>query len=88
MNKNEQVQVAIALCKLAIKTLEDVKADTDKELSLIFKACGIEDQDAEKIEDSKLYGITLNLESNSRFLTYAKGDLNSVIKDLEKLGEF
>lgn len=85
MNKNEQVQVAIALCKLAIKTLEDVRADADNERSLIFKACGIEDQDAEKIEDSKLYGITLNLESNSRFLNYAQDDLKSVIKDLEKM---
>lgn len=85
MNKNEQVQVAIALCKLAIKTLEDVRADADNERSLIFKACGIENRDAEKIEDSKLYGITLTLESNSRFLNYAQDDLNSVIKDLEKM---
>lgn len=85
MNKNEQVQVAIALCKLAIKTLEDVRADADNERSLIFKACGIEDQDAEKIGDSKLYGITLTLESNSRFLGFAQDDLKSVIKDLEKM---
>ena len=85
MNKNEQVQVAIALCKLAIKTLDDVRADADNERSLIFKACGIEDQDAEKIEDSKLYGITLTLESNSRFLNFAQDDLKSVIKDLERM---
>lgn len=85
MNKNEQVQVAIALCELVIKTLDGIRADADNERALIFKACGIEDQDAEKIEDSKLYGISLDLDTNSRFLLFAQDEVKDVIKDLKKM---
>ena len=85
MNKTEKMRGCVALCSVSLSNLKELREALLNELSLIYKALGIEDQDSEKIEDPQLYGIALDLEDNADRLRTASEDLESVLKDLEKI---
>lgn len=85
MNKSKKLGEALALCGVALSILKELEEAEKSELKLLFKALEIEDQDPEKIEDAKLYGIALDLDSNAHFLNNTADDLATIIKDIEKL---
>ena len=85
MNKSKKLGEALALCGVALTILKEIEEAERQELKLLFKALEIEDQDPEKIEDAKLYGIALDLDSNAHFLNSTAEDLATVIKDIENL---
>lgn len=85
MNKSKKLEEAIALCGVALTLLKELEENERQELKLLYKALEIEDQDPEKIEDAKLYGVALDLDSNAHQLKNEGEDLESFIKGLEKL---
>ena len=85
MQKMRKVSECIALCNIVVNNLNDLSEVLASELKLIFKALEIEDQDSEKIEDAKLYCIANDLEYNSKDLKDKAEELQSFIKDLEKI---
>ena len=85
MQKERKLGECVALCNIVVNSLNDLSEALSNELKLIFKALEIEDQDAEKIEDAKLYGIALDLDYNSSQLKNISEEVQSIIKDLEKL---
>ena len=85
MNKSKKLEEAIALCGVALTLLKELEENERQELKLLFRALEIEDQDPEKIEDAKLYGVALDLDSNVHQLKNEGEDLESFIKGLEKL---
>lgn len=85
MNKTEKMRGCVALCALSLNNLKELREALLNELKALFKALEIKDQDSEKIEDPKLYEIALDLEYNADSLKSSAEDLESIIKDLEKL---
>lgn len=85
MNKTEKMLGCIALCALSLNNLKELREALLNELKALFKALEIKDQDSEKIEDPQLYKIALDLEYNADSLKSSAEDLESIIKDLEKL---
>lgn len=85
MVKNEKMRGCVALCNFALNNLKELKEETEKELNVLFLALGIKDNDSEKVEDPTLYGIALNLEDNARDFKNIIEDLESIIKDLERV---
>ena len=85
MNKTEKMRGCIALCALSLNNLKELREALLNELKALFKALEIKDQDSEKIEDPQLYKIALDLEYNADSLKSSAEDLESIIKDLEKL---
>ena len=85
MNKTEKMRGCVALCGVALSNLRELRETLLNELSCLYKALGIEDQDSEKIEDVQLYKIAGDLEWNAERLQSASEDLASVLEDLEKI---
>lgn len=85
MNKTEKMRGCVALCALSLNNLKELREALLNELKALFKALEIKDQDSEKIEDPQLYKIALDLEYNADSLKSSAEDLESIIKDLEKL---
>ncbi len=85
MNKNEKMRGCAALCRVSLNNLKELKEQALFELSALFKALDIEDQDSEKIEDPELYKIVLDLQYNIESLQSSAEDLESIIKDLERI---
>ena len=75
----------VALCKIASSTMQELRSEVLKELDSLFLALGIRDKDPEKIEDAQLYKIALDLDASAYDLKISSEDLDSVIKDLEKI---
>ena len=85
MNKNEKMRGCVALVKIAVAQMQELRSETLKEWESLFLALGIRDKDPEKIEDAQLYKIALDLEYNAQELKTSAEDLESIIKDLEKI---
>ena len=85
MNKSKKLGEALALCGVALSILRELEENEKQELKLLFKALEIEDQDPEKIEDAKLYGVALDLDYNAHKLKNQAEDLETVIQDIERL---
>ena len=85
MNKTEKMRGCVALCALSLNNLKELREALLNELKALFKALEIKDQDSEKIEDPQLYKIALDLEYNADSLKSSAEELESIIKDLEKL---
>lgn len=85
MNKTEKMRGCVALCALSLNNLKELREALLNEHKALFKALEIKDQDSEKIEDPQLYKIALDLEYNADSLKSSAEDLESIIKDLEKL---
>ena len=85
MNKIEKMRGCVALCKIASSTMQELRSEVLKELDSLFLALGIRDKDPEKIEDVQLYKIALDLDDSAHNLKMSSEDLDSVIKDLEKI---
>ena len=85
MNKTEKMRGCVALCSISLNNLKELREALLNELSCLYRALGIEDQDSEKIEDTQLYKIAGDLEWNAERLQSASEDLTSVLEDLEKI---
>lgn len=85
MNKTEKMRGVVALCAVSLANLRELRDALLNERSLLFKALEIKDEDAEKIDDPQLYKIALDLEYNADSLKSSAEDLESVLKDLERL---
>ena len=85
MNKSEKMRGCIALCSVSLANLRELREALLNELKVLYLALGIKDNDSEKIEDPALYKIALDLEYNADSLKSSAEDLESVLKDLEKL---
>lgn len=85
MNKTEKMRGCVALCRVSLNNLKELREQALFELSALFKALDIEDQDSEKIEDPELYKIALDLQYNAESLQSSAEDLESIIKDLERI---
>ena len=85
MNKSKKLGEALALCGVALSILRELEENEKQELKLLFKALEIEDQDPEKIQDAKLYGVALDLDYNAHTLKNQAEDLETVIQDIERL---
>ena len=85
MDKSQKMRGCVALCALSLNNLKELREALLNELKALFKALEIKDQDSEKIEDPQLYKIALDLEYNADSLKSSAEDLESIIKDLEKL---
>lgn len=85
MNKTEKMRGCVALCGVALSNLRELREALLNELKVLFMALEIKDQDSEKIEDPQLYKIALDLEYNADSLKSSAEDLESVLKDLEKI---
>ena len=85
MNKTEKMRGCVALCAVALTNLKEIKEALTMELNALFLALGINDRDAEKIEDAQLYHIALDLDYNAEEVESIGEDLANVIKYLEKL---
>ena len=85
MNKTEKMRGCVALCSVSLSNLKELREALLNDLNLIYKALGIEDHDSEKIEDAQLYGIALDLQFNADSLKDSAEELESIIKDLEKI---
>ena len=85
MEKSRKLSECVALCNIVVNCLNEISAEAEKERKLIFKALEIEGEDAEKVEDPKLYGLVLDLEYNARELKNLGEEVQSIIKDLEKI---
>ena len=85
MNKAEKMRECVALVKIAVNQMQELRSEALKEWEALFLALGIRDKDAEKIEDAQLYKIALDLEYNAQSLKTSAEDLESIIKDLEKI---
>lgn len=85
MNKSKKLGEALALCGVALSILKELEENERSELKLLFKALDITDADFEKIEDAKLYGIALDLDSHAHFLKNQAEDLETVMQDIERL---
>lgn len=85
MNKTEKMRGVFALCSVALTNMKELQEALTNELKTLFKALEIEDQDSEKIEDPALYKIALDLEFNADNLRSCAQDLESVIKDLDRI---
>ena len=85
MLKSRKLSECVALCNIVVNCLNEISEESEKERKLLFKALEIEDQDVEKIEDPKLYGLALDLEYNAHQLKDLAVEMQSIIKDLEKI---
>lgn len=85
MKKTEKMRGCVALCSVSLNNLKELKEQTLFELGALFRALEIEDRDSEKIQDPELYKIALDLEYNAEQLQNSAEELESVIKDLEKI---
>ena len=85
MNKTEKMRGCVALCALSLNNLKELREAVLLELKTLFKALEIEDQDTEKIEDVELYKIANDLEWNAERLQDSAEELESLLKDLEKI---
>ena len=85
MNKTEKMRGCVALCGVALSNLRELREALLSELKVLFKALEIKEEDSEKIEDPQLYKIALDLEYNADSLKSSAEDLESVLKDLEKI---
>ena len=85
MNKSKKLGEALALCGVALSILKELEENERSELKLLFKALDITDADFEKIEDAKLYGIALDLDSHAYSLKNQAEDLETVMQDIERL---
>ena len=83
MEKDRKLNECIQLLEIVRHTLRDISEACENEHKLIFKA--LEVDDAEKVEDPKLYGIVLDLEYNAESLKSTAEDLKSLISDLERI---
>ena len=85
MDKTEKMRGCVALCAISLNNLKELREALINELKLLYRALEIEDNDSEKIEDPALYKIALDLEYNADSLKSSAEDLESVLKDLEKI---
>ena len=85
MNKTEKLRGCVALCALSLNNLKELREAVLIELKALFRALEIEDQDTEKIDDVELYKIANDLEWNAEKLQDSAQELESVLKDLEKI---
>ena len=85
MDKTQKMRGCVALCSVSLNNLKELREALLNELGCLYRALGIEDQDSEKIEDAQLYKIALDLEYNAESLKSSAEDLESIIKDLDKL---
>ena len=83
MEKARKLNEAIQLLEIVRHTLNEISEACESERKLIFKA--LEVDDAEKIEDAKLYSIVLDLDYNGGELKRNAEDVANVIKYLEKI---
>lgn len=75
----------VALLEVARNNLSEVRETLLNELKSLFRALEITDSDFEKIEDAQLYGIALDLDYNAHEIAEKVEELESLIKDLDKL---
>lgn len=85
MNKTEKMRGVVALCSVALTNAKELQEALTNELKILYKALGIDYQDSEKIQDPALFKIALDLEFNADNLRSCAEDLESVIKDLDKI---
>ena len=85
MNKTEKMRGCVELCSVYFNNLKELREALLNELKCLYKALEIKEEDAEKIEDPQLYKIALDLEYNADSLKSSAEELESIIKDLEKL---
>ena len=83
MEKMRKVNESLQLLEIVRHNLKDLAEACENEHKLIFKALEVEN--AEQVEDAKLYGIVLDLEYNIKDLGDKVEELESFIKDLEKV---
>lgn len=85
MDKSQKMRGCVALLEVSRCNLIEIKESLLNELKCIFKALDITDSDFEKIEDAQLYGIALDLDYNAHQIADNIEELESLIKDLDKL---
>lgn len=85
MDKSQKMRGCVALLEVARNNLSEVKETLLNELKNLFRALEIQDQDFEKIEDAQLYSIALDLDYNADEIAEKVEELESLIKDLDKL---
>ena len=85
MDKSQKMRGCVALLEVSRNNLNEVRETLLNELKSLFKALEITDSDFEKIEDAQLYGIALDLDYNAHEIADKVEELESLIKDLDKL---
>ena len=85
MDKSQKMRGCVALLEVARNNLSEVKETLLNELKSLFRALEITDSDFEKIEDAQLYSIALDLDYNAHEIAEKVEELESLIKDLDKL---
>lgn len=85
MDKSQKMCGCVALLEVARNNLSEVRETLLNELKSLFRALEITDSDFEKIEDAQLYGIALDLDYNAHEIAEKVEELESLIKDLDKL---
>ena len=83
MEKMRKISESLHLLEIVRHNLRDLSEACENEHKLIFKA--LEVDNAEQVEDAKLYGIVLDLEYNAKELKDKAEELEGFIKDLEKI---
>ena len=83
MEKMRKVNETLQLLEIARHNLRDLAEACENEKKLIFRALEVDEE--EEIDDAKLYGIVLDLEFNIKDLADKAEELESFIKDIEKI---
>lgn len=83
MEKARKLNEAIQLLNIVYNSLHEIGTACENERKLIFKALEVED--AEQVEDAKLYGIVLDLDYNSQDLIDKAEELKRFIDSLERV---
>lgn len=83
MEKMRKVNETLQLLEIARHNLRDLSEACENERKLVFRA--LEVDDAEEVEDPKLYSIINDLEYNAKDLKDKAEELEGFIKDLEKI---
>lgn len=85
MDKSQKMRGSVAVLEVARNNLNEVRETLLNELKSLFRALEITDSDFEKIEDAQLYSIALDLDYNAHEIAEKVEELESLIKDLDKL---
>ena len=81
--KDRKLSETVQLVRIAVNNLKELAEALENEHSCLFRA--LEVDDAEKIEDATLYGCALDLEYNKKDIADKAEELESFLKDLEKV---
>lgn len=83
MEKMRKVNETLQLLEIARHNLRDLSEACENERKLIFRALNV--SDAEQVEDAQLYCIVNDLEYNAKDLADKVEEVESFIKDLERV---